>query len=95
MLDEGLEIGPLHLFKVSLARFSIQLEKDPDRPKRTLEGAALVVQAPLVPQVILEVRFGGEIKMRELLQKNVNRGLCSTLFCRPAPSLSTDSDNVG
>ena len=67
MLDEGLEIGPLHLLQVSLAGLSIELEKKPDRCERTLERAALVVQTPFVAQVALEVLFGGKL---ELVGKN-------------------------
>jgi hypothetical protein len=80
VFNEGLKIGPLDLFQVFLTRLSVQLEKKLDRCKRTLEGAMLVVQAPFVAQVALEVLFGGELKSGELLQELLNRGLGKILL---------------
>ena len=53
-----------------------KIDEEHDRRKGTLEGHRLVVQAPLVAQVALEVLLGKKLGARKFLEDMVNRGLC-------------------
>ena len=74
-LDESLQVGPFQGLEVSLARLGIEVEKKPNRGKGTAEGSGLVVQTPLVAQVMLEVIFGGKFDPGEFVKELVNRTL--------------------
>ena len=57
-----------------------KVEEENDRRKGALEGHRVVVQAPLVAQVALEVLLGGKLHAGELLEDMVNRRLGKMLL---------------
>jgi hypothetical protein len=80
VFDEAFQVNPFNLLDSCLARLSIKTEEQHNGRKGTLERSRLVVYAPLVAHVALEMLLGGKLQTRELLENTVNQGLCKRLL---------------